>query len=290
MPDRSGKALERLIAMLESALCDTGAVIEAPCRRLVDRDTGRPREHDVVITWDHGHHQIITAIECRDRSRPVGVPDVEAFADKCQATGIHSGVIVSAKGFRDTARTKAAARAINCMDIAEVERFDWLGTKAFVEFKRNFGHLNIRIMFKDAMPEALEAIFDAEGRRLSEQEIMQIGINSVPQSTDNDVEVGIEVPIHLRLMVDGWTARGTDGKVWPVEHLLMDTSYTVTKTVSAFETHRYQGGGKEYAIASAEAMLGEQRGRVVMVRHEDDTTSVVWTPDNHGKKPTNRKR
>jgi hypothetical protein len=81
--DRPGKKLERLVASLERTLASSNATIEAPCRRLKDRDTNRRREHDVVITWDFGHHVLITAIECRDRSRPVGVPEVESFAKKC---------------------------------------------------------------------------------------------------------------------------------------------------------------------------------------------------------------
>ena len=287
--ERAGKSLERLIAMLESALASTGARIEAPCRRLIDRDTGKPREHDVVITWDHGHHQIITAVECRDRSKPVGVPDVEAFADKCETTGVHSSVIVSASGFRTSARTKAGARAITCMDIAEVESFDWLGLDAFVEFKRHFENVNIQIMFEDAMPAALTAVFNGDGQQLSEQDIRQIAINSVPHSADPELDVGREIPVYLRLMVDGWTAQGPDGRVWRIEHLLMESAYTTTRTTSPFTRHRYRGGGKDYAIASAEMVLGDQRGRIMMVRREDDTTEVIWTPDNHGLKPTNRR-
>ena len=71
--DKSGRQLERLVAMLERALAENAAAIESPSRRLIDRDTGRPREHDILIIWDHGHHQIITAIECRDRARPVAI-------------------------------------------------------------------------------------------------------------------------------------------------------------------------------------------------------------------------
>ena len=52
--DLTGKKLERLVATLERTLAGTNAAIEAPSRRLLDRDTGKPREHDVLIVWDHG--------------------------------------------------------------------------------------------------------------------------------------------------------------------------------------------------------------------------------------------
>jgi len=82
--DKPGTRVERLVAILERTFAGSGAKIESPSRQLHDRDTGRRREHDILTVWDHGHHQITTAIECRDRSRPVGVPDVEAFASKCE--------------------------------------------------------------------------------------------------------------------------------------------------------------------------------------------------------------
>lgn len=158
-----GKNLERLIAALERVLAGSSAKVEAPSRSLIDKDTGRRREHDVLITWDHGHHQIITAIECRDRSRPVGVPAVEAFADKCRATGVHSGVIVSARGFAASARKKAAALAISCMDLEEAESFDWLEIDSVSLHHRRFPHIDVRVMFKDGQPEALAAITTGRG-------------------------------------------------------------------------------------------------------------------------------
>lgn len=41
------------------------------------------REHDVVIRLPAGHPPLTLALECRDRSRPVGVEQVEAFNQKC---------------------------------------------------------------------------------------------------------------------------------------------------------------------------------------------------------------
>lgn len=264
--DLSGKRLERLVAMLEGAFASTNASIESPSRQLIDRDTGKSREHDVLITWDHGHHRIITAIECRDRSRPVGVPEVEAFADKCTATGVHSGVIVSATGFRNSARAKAAARSITCMDLGEVERFDWLAMEEFVGYERKFGNIDARIMFNAAQPDALSAFFDALGTQLSEQQILQVITHSVPAAKNPEDEVGKLIPVNMRMLTPGWTAHDAEGNVWPIDHIEVQTSFTMTKMVSAFQTHRYVGGGKDYAIASADAKIGEVVGKFMMIR------------------------
>ena len=276
--DLTGKRLERLVATLERTLAGTNAKIESPSRRLIDRDTDRPREHDVVITWDHGHHQIITAVECRDRSRPVGVPDVEAFADKCIATGINKGVIVSATGFRNTARAKAAARSITCMDLEDVEYFDWIASDlSAVIYEPEFRHMSIQVIFKDGRPETLGKIFDTAGTKLSKEDIVQIIADSVPKPENPEVLVGRIVPLDLHVQCEGWTMLDDYGSVWSVDHLLVDTSITMKKTVGEVQRHRYRGGGKDYAIATVDAQIGKLAGKFVMVRNEDDTTSIHLT-------------
>ena len=79
---KKGRSLEKLVAYLERHLSANDLVtVESP-KRLRDKSTGRLREHDVVLTLESGHHTMLVAIECRDRSRPVGVPQLEGFAKK----------------------------------------------------------------------------------------------------------------------------------------------------------------------------------------------------------------
>ena len=123
---KSGKSLERLIASIEKVLGhEKNVKVESP-KRLTDRITGKLREHDVVLTVSQGHHLLIIAIECRDRSRPITVNQVEEFWMKCKDTGVDQGILVSSMGFYNTARKKADHYSIRCLDIEEVESFDWL--------------------------------------------------------------------------------------------------------------------------------------------------------------------
>ncbi|MCA9501247.1 MAG: hypothetical protein KC588_18800 [Nitrospira sp.] len=86
---KKGTSLEQLIRSLERALSPKKDIkIESP-KRFPDKTTGKLREHDVVLTVEHGHHPLIIAIECRDRSRPITVDQVEGFWAKCQHTGIN---------------------------------------------------------------------------------------------------------------------------------------------------------------------------------------------------------
>jgi predicted helicase len=122
---KPGEQLQRLVETLERVINNASNVkIESP-KRLTDKDTGRLREHDVVLNFSMQHHDMIVALECRDRSRKVGVPEIEAFKNKCDRTGVHKGVVVSSIGFTNTALLKSKMMGIDCFVLNEIERFDW---------------------------------------------------------------------------------------------------------------------------------------------------------------------
>jgi hypothetical protein len=266
--------------MLEIILAGTDAKVEAPSRRLLDRDTGKPREHDVLITWDHGHHQIITAIECRDRSRPVGVPDVEAFADKCASTGVNSAVMVSARGFRQTARTKAKRRAITLMDFSEVSQFDWGGTVTFVGYQRQFGMMKCRPMFLGGSPGTILGIYNPSGERISDKEVMQVVMDGVGQAGDLKDEDGVTWRVNFTIVTPGCSAMDVTGKMWPLDHIYVETEFTVVKTVSPATKHEYVGGGARYTIASTDAPVGDRDGKLLMIRRDDGSATASWLPND----------
>lgn len=125
---KAGRSLEKLIAHIERAwVNDKNVKVESP-KRLIDKITKKLREHDVVISINREHHTLIIAIECRDRSRPVGVSQVEAFYKKCQDTGINQGIIVSPRGFCKTALIKATSIGLRCFSLEEANQFNWLQT------------------------------------------------------------------------------------------------------------------------------------------------------------------
>lgn len=278
-----GKDIERLVSALERVLAGTGARIETRSRRLIDRDTGRRREHDVLIIWDHGHHQIITAIECRDRSRPVGVPAIEAFADKCSATGVNSGMIVSSTGFTSTARIKAAARSITCMDLEEVQGFRWFRGTAIIGYERQFGTIDAQFMFVGEHPTSIASIIDGRGTELASDQIFRTIMNSVPPSADPEAEVGQTIPVQMRMITPGWQVRDEDGRAWPLVHIDVTADYSMQKTEHSVQTHRYAGGGKDYAIASTDVVFDRHAGKLMMLHEEGEPISLAWAPDKSGR-------
>lgn len=122
---RPGENLQRLVRALEQATNNAPHILVELPKKLPDKDTGRLREHDVVLTFSFNHHSMVMALECRDRSRPIGVPAIEAFRKKCDRTGVHRAIMVSATGFTNTALKKAAAEEIGCLGLEEADRFNW---------------------------------------------------------------------------------------------------------------------------------------------------------------------
>jgi Restriction endonuclease len=147
-----GTVLQTLVHAVETAVSGSPNVkVESP-KRLRDKDTGRWREHDVVLTFTQAHHEFLLALECRNRSRPVGVPDVEGFHAKCLRTGIGRGLMVSSTGFTNTALRKAESYGIGCLRLQEVTRFNWCATPAVTVLNHDLLGANVEINFEREPP------------------------------------------------------------------------------------------------------------------------------------------
>ncbi|MCW9012290.1 MAG: restriction endonuclease [Gammaproteobacteria bacterium] len=135
---KQGRSLELLTEKLERQLASDANVVIVSPKKIQDIQTGKLREHDVVLTYNQSHHELVIAIECKDRSRPVGVPDIEAFDNKCRYTNINQGVIVSSSGFCKTALDKATSMGIKCLDLKEIDTASFLlpETAVYIHSKR----------------------------------------------------------------------------------------------------------------------------------------------------------
>jgi predicted helicase len=147
---KDGKAFHRLVHAIESAIAIGNANTRVETsKRIADKVTGRPREHDVVLTIAQEHHELVIALECRDHSRKIDVGAVEAFRSKCEHTGINSGIIVSARGFYKPAIQKAASYDIRCLTLDEAESFDWCPASGVETFLREIRGSNLTVLFDD---------------------------------------------------------------------------------------------------------------------------------------------
>jgi hypothetical protein len=255
---KDGQNLQRLIRAIEGALAagDKKVKIEMP-KYLPDKITGEMREHDVVLIVTTGHHETFVALECRDRSRPVGVGAVEEFANKCEATGIHSGIIVSSKGFYRTAITKATFYNIGCFTLQEAERFDWCLAAGMAVHKRTLTKIHITVLFPDDARPPRETLEDELGnsitgetlRNWAQQVVKHYGNPKEPFRPED-----IEGPGEYTR-----TAHDSDPKLWGIVDgqkikasvLLLTVTYRVTEDIVPIKFRTYHDAGRSKELTQA---------------------------------------
>lgn len=283
MPKR-GKSLERLVATIERVLRDDETIeVESP-KRLADRTTGKLREHDVLLTITNGHHSILVAIECRDRSRPVGVPEIEAFWAKCQDTGVNQGIIVSPRGFRGSGRNKAEHLGIRCLDLAEAESFNWLLASGFLAIKRNLlGHdwnffpetegivsrKNMEVIAPDGT-HIDSAVLTANAQRILDQHV------SFEDEPVNNREIGV------RVRTEGIVLRNSEsGETTSVRFAGVRVTYSITHELIPFRLSQYRDNDADLNItdvATADLQIGDKTGSIMVIYKEDEGGKVVFVP------------
>ena len=276
---KRGEPLERLVATLEKALVDDKSTsIESP-KRLRDRTTGQLREHDVILTIRREHHEFKVAIECRDRSRPVTVNQVEAFEAKCRDTGINQGIIVSTSGFHDTARSKADHLKIRCLDIEEAVQFDWLPTPVL-----NFLHRSLLSATWTFFPEDESVIepdkfevLDENGDSVDAPLLNHWGAKMLNDALPAGAQPIEKAEISVQFGAKGWTMRSTEsGAVTPVRKGVAKLLYSIELHSTPFKLFQYQERNAAHQIADA-ATAEVSMGRLVA-----DVT-VVYDKEKGGK-------
>ncbi|MBA4757398.1 restriction endonuclease [Sphingosinicella sp.] len=216
---KPGENLQRLVAFLEKQL--TEAKIESPYR-LRDKITGRMREHDVVIFSKNGHHDLIIAIECRDRSRPIGVGQVEEFSTKCNDTGVNSGIIASSKGFYTTALLKAEKKGILCFSI-EQDNIDGWAITSIPEPKVSFTRTYVIINFSGPSKDSYK-IFNRLNKVASIEDFSKISLEKINDRGNHKIG---SFKINFKIKGDEFSAFDNNGEKIPITSIEITSHYTV---------------------------------------------------------------
>ena len=285
---KPGEGLQRLVQLIEQATNDASNVKVKSPKRLVDKDTGQLREHDVVLTFSLGHHSIMMALECRDRSRPVGVPDVEAFRSKCDRTGVDKAIIVSSTGFRKKALKKAESMEIGCLSLEETDRFNWCLAPG-VEFRE-------RDLLADGQPwEIATAIpfhgkfqlYDSEGTALNTIHFTNIAQNALNQrppeiAEQEDAEALIN-PVSCVFENTGASSFyliDESGAKMPLTRMIIHVKYKVRCTIIPFKFRQYIDNAKArqlHTAAFAAIDSGNFKGDIV-IHHDGEAARVTIIP------------
>jgi len=280
---KAGEDLQRLVGAIErSAQSTENVVVDSP-KRMRDKDTGKLREHDVVLTVKEGLHEFVIAIECRDRSRKLGVPAVEAFHTKCAKTGVNMGVMVSSTGFAMTAIQKAASLNIRCMSLDEATQFDWC----------------LMSVLEHRTRELLEAAVTVYPQ--DEQEFGSIQLYFKDDELVDPIKLGLEC---LNKLPSELVAKGNGGDVLihrfdiknapeffivddagrrsNLQRLLVHCKYRVHVVEVPLQFYSYTNAetnalGCDVAVASMN--FGKISGKMMMVNKGEEGMQLSWVPD-----------
>jgi hypothetical protein len=287
----NGRDLQRLIHAIESSLHAAAQVrVESP-KRLVDKDTGRLREHDVVLTFLESPHELLVALECRDRSRPVGVPEVEAFWAKCQRTGINHGIIVSSRGFTKSAILKANTQNVGCLFLDEVENFDWCQTPGVTVLSHDLVALKVRINFQTDPGEGRMLIL-ADGSPVNEQVMRNWALHIFNTQLAGQTDLSGVHALHFVEYSPAIFIEHPAGRMQATE-LFFSPTYKISRTPVPFEFRTYFDQARPRtitAVAIAQVEVGQNKASMVLSR---DTNSgkvritIVPIPSASTAKPKN---
>jgi hypothetical protein len=274
---KPGQALQTLVAVIEKAAADNPFLEVKSPQHLVDKDTGRKREHDVVVTYKKDHHCLITAIECRDRSRKIGVPEVEAFQKKCERTGVHRGIIVSSKGFCKTAIEKANQLSVGCMSLSSVQGFDWCTLTHLTHCTRKMNHIRV-VPIIGAAPSDADTLVAPDGSILSHDQIKQAALSLFDQNIKTD---GLPPGPHkaaVRNEKPGVSARLRGGDTSNVDEIFFGYEYEIIENLVPARFHSYTDpatGQTSAEAVSFEMPLGELQGTLAIIRDASSAMKLM---------------
>jgi hypothetical protein len=271
---KPGENLQRLVRALEQAINNAPNItVESP-KRLPDKDTGKPREHDVVLTFSFSHHSMVLALECRDRSRKVGVPDVEAFRKKCDRTGVHRAIIVSATGFAKTALRKAEAMEIGCLGLEEVPRYNWCRAPAIEYYVRDLlpgpsWQVDTAVPFTGT-----PHLYDSAGTKLDEasftnvaQECLNQRRPEIAKIQDDEARLRPVLCRFINEAASSFYLIDNNGKRVPLTRMIINIIYKTRYSLISFSFHEYidyAKGQSLYKAAIAKIDHGDLKGDFVL--------------------------
>lgn len=117
------KELELLVARIQQQLAPSAKVIHNAS--LPGRHSGVMRQIDVLVVDQVGQYEIKIAIDAKDHTRPVDVKGVEEFAGLVDDVGAQRGVLVSPKGFTETAKTRAKGFQMDIYSPVDTDPHKW---------------------------------------------------------------------------------------------------------------------------------------------------------------------
>jgi hypothetical protein len=279
---RRGIPFQNFVAQIEKLVAGDGSnrvTVESPAY-VIDKDSKRQREFDVLITSNVGHHVTKIGIECKDTSRKVGSGEVEAFQTKCDRNHIFHKVMVSSAGFTSGAKGKAESLGIKLMELSQADTFDWLDVVKGMAGRRMLDGVEVKLHFAKGTPTLTSkfiVIDESNGNRLVEPMDWLRAINAtIPDDEGRDAAEPVELTVVLECDL---TAVCEDGSRHKIVGATAPVVLRWEVCVEPFETHKYVGeDGIGYDVVSHDLTVQGVPGKMILTRNAAGQKTTAWIP------------
>jgi hypothetical protein len=193
--------------------------------KLRDRRTGKKREHDVLVKIQSGNHELLIALECRDRSRYTDVPQIDYFKTKCDATGIENRVMVATAGFSQSAIAAAQVEGIGCWKLDSVSTPDWNVNGLIASYQNIVEHVNFKFCIdKLDLPFIFTNLNGEPISRDSWMRMTQVEFEELQRNEPNSPSATSRI-VTLPLDASSLQANFDDGTVSNIRDLVVEVQY-----------------------------------------------------------------
>lgn len=117
------REFEVLVAKIQKELAADSLVTHDD--KIMGRKSKRMRQIDVSIRSKIGQFDVLIIIDCKDYAEPVDVKAVEEFIGLVDDVGAQQAAIVAAKGFTETAKTRAIEAGLGVYTVVDTDPHKW---------------------------------------------------------------------------------------------------------------------------------------------------------------------
>ncbi len=287
---RKGRNLEKLVESLENYLIKEKDKIESPCF-LKDYVTNKSREIDVLVRIIKEDKETLIAFECKDWSDKVGSPEVEAFVTKTRDMNIDKSCIVSSKGFSSPALKKAKHYKIKCLELQQINNFDWMLAeymkKSQIHIIKNTWRINSHN--KQSKSILKPKYIHSSGIEITKEIITENAKNYLSQIEHQNLNVGEIYRHKVPVNPTGIKIIDTQSKrEYKVDECNMFLEFSLkVEEIPIQSIQMYDKHNEESLIEAAVSEVrinNEISGHFMFIEQEDGSKSLVFSKQSHPNK------
>lgn len=185
--EQPGIGFEKIVTDIQQQIDSTAKVSH---NQILEDRLGQKRQFNIVISGSFAGQEILGVIECKDLSKKVGTPEIDAFVTKSTDLNANFKIIVSKRGFTKPALKKAKHYGIQTLSLLPEEKESLgfiIGTKWHVDIY-HWKQIAIRLHFSEQPNEPVN--FNAKNLKINGKSVLDWFTNYLLEEHPNEQQEG----------------------------------------------------------------------------------------------------